>query len=68
MLSRFCVLIIAIINDYASFQFVMADNFYNRSKKEQQVNDVQYNSVRSMRLNMHKKCPRKLLVCCLRPD
>ena len=35
MLSRFCVLIIAIINDYASFQFVMADNFYNRSKKEQ---------------------------------
>ena len=45
----------------------MADTFYSRSG-ERQVNDVQYNSLKSLRMNVHRFLPKKLQRGCLRPN
>ena len=46
----------------------MADTFYSRSCNKKQANDVQYNSIKSFRLNIHRYCHERLLCCCLKPD
>mmetsp|Transcript_13766 Transcript_13766/g.17383 ORF Transcript_13766/g.17383 Transcript_13766/m.17383 type:complete len:84 (-) Transcript_13766:559-810(-) len=60
------------MNYFGSFQFVMADNFYYRSGHDEQgkvyKNDVQWNSLKSLRLNIHTFFPKSMLVCCLQPN
>ena len=65
--GRFCLLIITAFNYFGSFQFVMADNFFYRNGKSYK-NDVQWNSVNSLLLNIHTFLPKRLLCCCMRPS
>ena len=64
--SSICKIIIGALNHYGSFQFVMGDNFYFRSG-ELYKNDVQWNSLKSIRLNSQLFCPKKLLTGCCEP-
>ena len=66
--SRICLVLITGLNYWGSFQFVMADNFYYRSGGKNYKNNVQWNSMKSIRLNCHHRCPKKLLCCCCKPN
>ena len=65
--SRICLIIITGLNYYGSFQFVMADNFYFRSGQIYK-NDVQWNSLKSLRLNLHLFLPQCLQCCLCKPN
>ena len=70
--SRICLVIVTSLNYFGSFQYVMADNFYYRggvdSTGEVYKNDVQWNSLKSLRLNIHTFLPKSLHCCCLKPN
>ena len=65
-LGRLALLVISSLNYFGSFQFVMADNFYYRSGQAYK-NDVQWNSLKSLRLNVHTFFPKELHICCFKP-
>ena len=50
----------------------MADNFFYRggadSTGEVYKNDVQWNSLKSLQLNIHTFFPKSLQCCCLKPN
>ena len=66
-LKGICLLIVGFLNYFGSFQFVMADNLYYRSGRVYK-NDIQWNSLKSLRLNMHTFFPKVLLCFCCRPN
>ena len=78
--GRLCLLIIAGVNYFGSYQFVMSETFFDRRRfgkqgpfssgaiKEQNQNDVQWNSFKLMMLNIRTFLPPKLLCCCLKAD
>ena len=70
--SRICLVVITGLNYFGSFQYVMADNFYYRggrdSTGEVYKNDVQWNSLKSLRLNAHTFLPKGMLICCCKPN
>ena len=65
--GRTCLLAITALNYFGSFQFVMADNFYYRSGLVHK-NDVQWNTLKSLRLNIHTFFPKSLQCCCFKPS
>ena len=65
--GRLALLMITALNYFGSFQFVMADNFYYRSGQPYK-NDVQWNSLKSARLNLHAFAPKSCLCCCFKPS
>ena len=60
------------MNYFGSFQFVMADNFFYRNGMDESgkkyKNDVQWNSLKSLRLNMHTFLDEKQQICCIKPN
>ena len=71
-LGRLCLAIIGTLNFFGSFQFVTASNFYYRSGRDEKgkvyKNDVQWNSLKSLRLNIHTFLEPSMQKCCLRPN
>ena len=70
--SRICLVVVGALNYFGSFQYVMADNFYYRGGKDSTgeiyKNDVQWNSLKSLRLNIHAFFPKQLLCACFKPN
>ena len=60
------IIILSFTNFYATYQFVMADNFAHKNlpPKESMSNDIQWNCGKSLRLSMqaHREICRKM--CC----
>ena len=70
--SKICLIVITTLNYFGSFQFVMADNFYYRSGHDEDgkayKNDVQWNSLKSLYLNISTFAPKWFLCCCCKPN
>ena len=81
-ISRLFLLIISILNYFGSYQFLMAQMFYSKSniggkddpfkdnimERIDMRNDVQWNSRRTLMLNMKTFLPKSCLCCCCRHD
>ena len=81
-LSSICLLIVTLVNYYGSYQFVMEDTFYDRAKigspwlwsttvKRYDFNDVQWNTIKTFKVNLHTffwKYLPKCCRCCIKPN
>ena len=70
--SKICLIVVTALNYFGSFQFVMADNFYYRGGSDEDgkayKNDVQWNSLKSLYLNISTFAPKWFLCCCCKPN
>ena len=56
VIGKFCLVIVTLLQFHDSFYFVMAITFFSQSRNKKLTNDVQYNSIKSCRLNFHRYC------------